>query len=64
MKLDHKNMTIDQVQFVSSKGAILHPILYVKFIESIMELDRKGKVCALPITRLQRFNLKIKKKIA
>ena len=59
-KLDR--ITVDKIQFIAAQGAILHPLLDDQYIELIIELDRKEKLCALPITRLQSFYNKIRQK--
>ena len=50
-----KKMTLNEIQFIMANAIRLHPLLYAEFIKMVIELERKGSVCALPITTLQHY---------
>lgn len=51
-----KHVTLDDIQLYFSKGATLHPLLYVEFLDYIFELERKRKVCPIPLTIFHHFS--------
>lgn len=58
-----ETVSVDTVQFILARGVKLHPLLYKDFLDMIMELEFKDRVCPLPITHLQHFNNRIAEKL-
>ena len=58
-----KQVTTDEIQYISSNGVELHPHLYQEFLNRILEMERKKKICALPITRLQHYSTYIEDRL-
>jgi hypothetical protein len=59
-----KSLNIDDLQFVASRGAILHPDTNVRFLDLLHELERKGKLCRVPSTILETYHLEMPKRVA
>ena len=56
-----RKVSANEIQFYITRGAKLHPILYVEFMEMLTYLERREKICLMPSTILQRYSMKWKK---
>jgi len=54
-------VTVDNIQLYASKGAKLHPLLYVVFLDLLGDMEHQHRVCPIPLTIFQRFNFKHQK---
>ncbi len=41
------------IQFALAKGCCIHPNTYKRFMQLLIELERKGKFCLTPETKLE-----------
>ena len=58
-----KQISIDDIQFYAAHSAELHPLLYIQFLDEIISLERKHKLCALPMTIFEHYHVHLAQKI-
>jgi len=58
-----KQISIDDIQFYAARSTELHPLLYNQFLDEIIKLENKNKLCALPITILEHYHMHLAQKI-
>ncbi len=56
-------VSTDSIAFYLASEAELHPLLYVEFVYRIIELQCRHKCCALPLIRLEHYNLEMRGKM-
>lgn len=56
-----KKVSLDNVQFYMSRGAIPTPDLYDVFLEDLSILENNDKLCLVPIAIFQRFHNRLRK---
>ena len=59
-----KSVTLDEVLLAEIRGAILHPELHLAVLNELEELERKGKLCRMPSTILETYNITMDQRIA
>ena len=59
-----KDVSVDDVQNYLIKGAGVHPLLYTTFLEALLELEYKRKLCLVPQTRLELYSNRVSANIA
>jgi hypothetical protein len=57
-----KQISIDDIQFYVARCVDLHPLLYNQFLEEIINLENKNKICAMPITILEHYHIRLANK--
>lgn len=57
-----KQVSLDDIQFYAARSAELHPLLYNQFLDEIIKLENKNKLCALPITIFEHYHLRLAQK--
>lgn len=57
-----KQISIDDIQFYAARLTELHPLLYSQFLDEIIKLENKHKLCALPITIFDHYHMHLAQK--
>ncbi len=58
-----KQISIDDIQFYAAHSAELHPLLYNQFLDEVIKLENKNKLCALPMTIFEHYHLHLTQRI-
>lgn len=53
------NVNVEQMQYYLSKGIILHPTSYKKFLCELKRLQNSEKISMIPITIFHHFHSKL-----
>ncbi len=59
-----KAASIDDVQLAETHGVVLHPDLHLALLHEFEEMERKGKLCRLPATILETYNVTMPERVA
>lgn len=56
-----KTISIDEAVLYIGKGCDIHPLLCEFVLDTLCEMEKKGKVCLTPLSIFQAYHKKLKK---
>lgn len=58
-----RNVSVSDIQGYFVKGAKVHPLLYIAFLDSLVELEHAKKLCLTPQTRMEIYSNRVATRI-